>query len=91
MIADPIATIKVTPTDGTTSSTYAFDASTSYSVQSTLSSYSWSITDADGNEITKQKVKTFQQKFAKPGTYRVMLKVVDQLGNTNEDAVTLQV
>lgn len=91
VVADPIATMKVTPTAGNTSSVYVFDASTSYSVQSTLSSYSWTITDEDGNEVMNGKQKSFQQKFPKPGTYRVRLMVTDAQWNDNEEAMTLQV
>jgi hypothetical protein len=91
VIADPIATIKVNPLNGNTSSLYWFDASTSYSVQSTLSSYARTITDEDGNEITTSKQKSFQQKFTKPGTYRARLMVSDAQWNDNEEAITLQV
>ncbi len=91
IIADPIATIKASPVDGNTSSIYSFDASTSYSVQSALKSYTWTITDEDGNEIANQNGKTLQQKFTKPWTYRVKLRVLDELGNDNEEALTLQV
>lgn len=91
VIADPIATIKVSPQDGTTTSIYNFDASTSYSVQSSLKAYQWTITDADGDVVVTEKVKTFQHKFTKPGTYRVKLRVLDQLGNDNEEAMTLEV
>lgn len=91
VIADPIATIKATPLNGNTSSLYSFDASTSYSVQSTLSAYSWAITDEDWNEITTSKQKSFQQKFVKPGTYRVRLMVTDAQWNDNEEALTLQI
>lgn len=91
IIADPIATIKASPTDGNTSSIYTFDASTSYSVQSTLKNYTWTVTDSDGNEVASEKWKNFQQSFKKPGTYRVKLRVVDELWNDNEEAATIQV
>lgn len=92
IIADPIATIKVSPNDwGNTSSIYSFDASTSYSVQSTLKTYTRTITDSDGNEVATSKGKTLQQKFPKPGTYRVKLRVIDELGNDNEEAATIEV
>ena len=91
IIADPIAQIKISPLEGNTSSLYSFDASTSYSVQSTLKSYLWIVSDADGNEILREKSKTIQHKFTQPGSYRVRLQVLDQLWNENEDATTLDV
>ncbi len=92
IVADPIATIKVTPTDdGNTSSIYNFDASPSYSVQSTLKSYARTITDSDGNEIVSEQGKSFQHKFVKPGIYRAKVRVVDQLWNDNEEAITVTV
>jgi PKD repeat protein len=92
IIADPIATIKVTPTeDGNTSSIYTFDASPSYSVQSTLKSYTRTVTDSDGNEVASNQWKSFQQKFSKPGVYRAKVRVVDQLWNDNEEAITVTV
>jgi hypothetical protein len=48
-------------------------------VQSTLKTYSWVITDENGNEITSRKEKSFQQKIAKPGIYRARLRVIDEL------------
>lgn len=91
IIADPIAQIKVTPEEGNTSSLYSFDASTSYSVQSTLKSYLWIVSDADWNEILRERSKKIQHRFVQPGSYRVRLQVTDQLWNENEDAITLDV
>lgn len=91
IIADPIAQIKVTPAEGNTSSLYSFDASTSYSVQSTLKSYLWIVSDSNGNEILREKSKNIQHRFVQPGSYRVRLQVIDQLWNENEDAMTLNV
>lgn len=91
IIADPIAQIKVTPAEGNTSSLYSFDASTSYSVQSTLKSYLWIVSDAEWNEILREKSKNIQHRFAQPGTYRVRLQVIDQLWNENEDSETIDV
>jgi PKD repeat protein len=86
IISDPIATVKASPAEwGTTSTTYSFDASTSYSVQSSIRTYRWVITDEDWNEITSQSAKSFQYKFAKAGTYRVRLRVADELWNDNEE------
>lgn len=81
----------MTPQDGSTSSIYNFDASTSYSVQSSLKAYQWTITDDQGDEVASEKSKTFQHKFTKPGTYMVKLRVLDQRGEDNEESMTLEV
>lgn len=91
IIADPIAAIRITPEDGNTSAVYSFDASTSYSVQSSIKSYLWIITDSEWEEVARERTKTIQHKFVKPWTYRVRLQVTDQIGNENEDYVTLDV
>lgn len=91
IIADPIAQIKITPEDGNTTSIHTFDASTSYSVQSTIKSYVWIVTDADGNTILRERSKSIQHKFERPGIYRVRLQVEDQIGNQNEEVATLNV
>jgi PKD repeat protein len=91
IISDPIAAIKVTPQEGNTTSIYNFDASTSYSVQSTLKTYQRTLSDENWNEITTEKTKSFQYKFTKPGVYRANLRVLDVLGNDNEESLTINV
>lgn len=80
VVSDPVATIKNSPIDGgNTSTMYSFDASTSYSVVSSLKSFSRTIYDQDGNVIeSKQNQKTIQKQFLIPGTYTVALNVTDE-------------
>ncbi len=90
IISDPIATIKANPAEWwNTSTTYSFDASTSYSVQSSIRSYRWFVTDENGNEVTSQSSKTFQYKFTKAWTYRIRLRVADELWNDNEEGLNI--
>lgn len=87
VISDPVATIKSSPANGgNTSSTYSFDASTSYSVISNLKTFSWTIYDQEGNVLESiQNQKTIQKKFPAPGNYTVALRVTDEQGQENQD------
>lgn len=80
MISDPVATVKQSPQNGgNTSTTYTFDASTSYSVISSLKTFSWTIYDQDGNILESiQNQKTIQKRFPAPGNYTVALRVTDE-------------
>lgn len=68
VISDPVATIKQSPANGgNTTTTYSFDASTSYSVISNLKTFSWTIYDENGNILEAlQNQKTIQKQFPKP-------------------------
>ncbi len=88
-VSDPVASIKVTPKDATTSDTLTFDASASYSLTSKIKSYQWLITDPSGNQLDIFESKDFMRKFTIPGTYTVKLTVTDLLGTISYD--TMQV
>jgi hypothetical protein len=51
VVADPVALIKVSPEEGTTSTTFSFDASPSYAVVSRIRLYTWEVFDQEGNKI----------------------------------------
>lgn len=80
VVSDPVATIKQSPANGgNTTTTYSFDASTSYSVISNLKTFSWTIYDQNGNILESiQNQKTIQKVFPAPGTYTVALKITDE-------------
>ena len=80
VVSDPVATIRQAPANGgNTSTTYSFDASTSYSVISNLKTFSRTIYDEKGNIIESiQNQKTIQKRFPGPGNYTVVLRVIDE-------------
>lgn len=91
IVSDPIATIKYSPTQWNTLNTYSFDASLSYSIQSSLKSYKWTVFDPNGTQIESFEWKTFQRKFILPWNYTAKLTIVDDLWNTNEDQIKFYV
>jgi PKD repeat protein len=84
-VSDPVAIIKKTPSEGTTSITFSFDASTSYSLTSRLKLYTREIFDANGDKIDTFQAKSIKKQFIKPGNYTVKLTIEDELGQTNID------
>ena len=91
VVSDPVATIKASPEQGTTSTKFLFDGSNSYAVSSKLKTYkrevydpSWSLNDTiQARQINKQ--------FSKPWLYTIKLTVVDELGQSNIDQYKLYV
>lgn len=65
-ISDPIAVIRQTPEVGDTETEFAFDASASYSVNSSLRLYTWDIFDENGDRIITTQRKQVKQIFSKP-------------------------
>jgi PKD repeat protein len=78
-VSDPVAFIKFSPDEGTTSDTYSFDASASYSLTSRVKTYQWEVTDPTGAKIDVLETKQLKRKFSSPGIYTVKLTVVDEL------------
>ncbi len=91
VVSDPVATIKASPEQGTTSTKFLFDGGNSYAVTSKLKTYkrevydpSWSLNDTiQARQINKQ--------FSKPWLYTIKLTVVDELGQSNIDQFKLYV
>ena len=79
MVSDPVAIIKKTPAEGNTSTTFSFDASSSYSLISRLKLYTWIITDINGTKIDTFQGKGIKKQFTKPGSYKVELTIEDEL------------
>ena len=90
-VSDPVATIKFSPEEWNTSSKYDFDASPSYSVQSKIKTYKWTIYDPDGKIIDNYESKGFKREFLKPWTYSVKLTVIDEIGVSSDDDVKFYV
>ncbi len=83
--SDPVAIIKQTPEKWNTSTVFGFDASTSYSVVSSIKLYTWEIFDQNGNKLETYQWKDIKQQFKKPGFYTVKLTIEDSLGQTDID------
>jgi len=89
VVSDPVAIIKQTPEQGTTSTIFSFDASTSYSVISSIRLYTREIFDQQGEKLDTIQGKSIKQQFQRPGAYTIKLTAEDELGKT--DITTSQV
>lgn len=85
-VSDPIAIIKQTPENPSTSTIVRFDWSASYALQSRLSRYTWELFDDQGDKIFTKQSKDFSRQFSKPWTYTVKLTVTDELGQSNQES-----
>ena len=90
-VSDPVAIIKQTPTEGTTSTTFSFDASSSYSLTSRLKLYTREIFDSNGDKIDTFQGKSIKKQFTRPGNYMVKLTIEDELWQTNVDTQEIYV
>lgn len=85
VLTDPVAIIKANPETGTTSAKYTFDASSSYSVMSSIKLYTREIFDNNWNKKATYQWKTISYQFIEPGSYTVKLTVTDNLWESNTD------
>jgi PKD repeat protein len=89
LVSDPIAVVKFQPANGTTATMFNFDASASYSVSSSIRNYKRDVFDTEGEKLETLQTKSFKRDFKKPGTYKIVLTVSDQLGNANTETLDL--
>lgn len=82
-VSDPVAIIKQTPLVWNTSSTYTFDASSSYSLTSKLDTYIWEIFDENWNKVVTDQGKKISKVFTVPWSYLVRLTISDMAWNKN--------
>lgn len=85
VLADPVAIIKRTPDEWTTSTSFTFDASSSYSVTSSIKLYTREIFDSNWNKKTTYQGKSIRYQFIEPGSYTVKLTVSDNNWEANTD------
>lgn len=91
VVSDPVAIIKQNPAEWTTSSTFTFDAATSYSVASRIGLYTWEVYDTEWNKIETIQWKSIKKNFTKPWTYTIKVVVEDELWQNNADTVKVDV
>ncbi len=91
VLADPVAIIKRSPEEWTTSTSFTFDASSSYSVTSSIKLYTWEIFDSNWNKKTTYQWKSIKYQFIEPGSYTIKLTVTDNNGEANTDTNILYV
>ncbi|MBS8122536.1 PKD repeat [Candidatus Vampirococcus lugosii] len=91
IVSDPVARIVANPKQGDSSTNFSFDASTSYSIESRIKNYKWTIFDPNGNQIDSFESKSFDRQFEKPGNYNIRLIAIDQNGNQNSETYKLNV
>lgn len=89
--SDPVAIIKQTPDQGNTSVSFAFDASPSFSLSSSIKLYTWEIYDQNWNKLETFQWKDIKQQFKQPWFYTVKLTVEDSLGQTDIDTSQIYV
>ena len=98
-MSDPVAIIKQTPENWTTSTTFNFDGSASYSITNKLNTYVWEVFDwnwdADNwNKIMMaqgKQMKLNENKKLRPWNYLVRLTITDMAWNTNVETKILNV
>lgn len=91
IVSDPVAKIRVNPQSWNTSTVFKFDASASYSIQSRIRTYRWTIFDPNWNQIDSFESRNFDRKFARPWNYNVRLTAIDELWNQNDETYKLYV
>jgi len=91
VVSDPVAIIKKSPEQWTTSNSFKFDASASYSVVSSLRLFTWEIFDGKGNKLQNFQWKNINYQFREPWSYTVKLTVEDDLWQTNTETVQVYV
>lgn len=91
ILSDPVAIIKQTPTEWSTSNTFTFDASSSYSIQSKINLYTREIFDSNWTKMSTYQWKTIKYQFKEPWSYTVKLTVNDELWQTNTQSTLVYV
>lgn len=84
-VSDPIALIRQSPENITTTTKVQFDGGASYAINSRIKRYHWDVYNEQGTKIYTSQSKSINQQFTKPGSYTVKLTVTDDLNETNSE------
>lgn len=90
-VSDPVALMRYTPAQWSTSTNFTFDGSASYSLTSRLVKYRWIVIDPTGEQIDFPETRSFQKKFRLPWTYTIQLTTIDELWNDSYDIQKIEV
>ncbi|MFH0837194.1 MAG: right-handed parallel beta-helix repeat-containing protein [Candidatus Aenigmatarchaeota archaeon] len=82
----PIAYFNYTPSNPTIGQTIIFNASESYDLDGTITSYSWNF----GDNQTSTGIATIHS-YTSSGNYTIILTTTDNNGNTNTENKTLEI
>lgn len=91
VFSDPVAKIKWSSLEGTTSTNFWFDGDTSYGVSSQIDQYMRDILDENGNRLYTSQEKNLKYNFDKPGLYTARLTVKNKAGLTDTDTKKITV
>lgn len=92
IVSNPVALIRVSPTNWNTSSKFTIDWSLSYSVNWRINSYKWTIVWPDGSKIDSfEDKKSFTYDFHTPWNYAITLLVEDINWDKNNETYKLNV
>lgn len=91
ILSDPVSKIKANPSAWSTSTQFAFDGDTSYSVSSKINLYRWDVYDADSNVLITSQDKNLRYQFTKPGIYTVKLTISDEQGLSDSSQMKITV
>ena len=92
IISNPVALIKVSPKNWTTSTKFTIDGSPSYSVNWKIYNYKWTIVWPSGSRIDSFENKQhFSYKFHTPWIYAITLEVEDVNWDKNQETYNLDV
>lgn len=90
-VSDPLAIVKATPAEWSTSTTFRFDASSSYSLVSKIRQYTWDIINPEWIKIDTLQSRTISKQFSNPGPYKIQLTVEDEQWRKNTETYNLMV
>lgn len=65
-VSDPVAIITTVPEQGDTQTNFAFDATASYSIASSLRLYTWEVFNQEGERVFTTQTKQMSREFAQP-------------------------
>ena len=91
IVSDPVAQINYSELEGDTSTNFEFDAAPTYSIESSIQTYRWTIYDPNWNQIENLEQRAFERQFPEPWNYTIRLTAVDEMWDENDETIRVQV